>query len=319
VAQLLFITLHQQNVFFMKKFITLLGLLFTVLITNAQQNNRALLKIRDMEGRRIVVTINGRQFPQNGRVLTIGDVPAGNVRLKVYEYRNRGNGYANANLIYAGRLQVRGGFVYRCSIDDFEGMDVQEFCCLDRNGNYYAQGNGNNQWGDYNNFDNNWQDNTWHGQNWQNDNNGNWGNNNNNGNWNNGNNGNWGSNNNNGNGNWNNGNNNNGNWNNNNPNWNNAPSCMSNQAFEAFKQTVQGGNFDSGKLNLIKTQLSNQWINTNQLKQLVELLSFESGRIDVAKYGATRVVDRENLFLIYNSFTFESSRNEFAEYIKTLN
>jgi hypothetical protein len=60
------------------------------------------------------------------------------------------------------------------------------------------------------------------------------------------------------------------------------------------------------------------WITSGQLKEIIDIFSFESSKLDMAKYGAARVIDKQNLFNIYNCFSFESSKTEFANYLATL-
>jgi hypothetical protein len=309
----------------MKNLFTIIALCLATIAAFAQ-GNRGLLKIRDMEGRRIMVTIDGRRFPENARVLTIRNILPGMHKLKIYKFKGNGN-WGRAELIYNGNLMVRPSYIYRCTVDDYEGMDVQEYCCLNNNGNYNYSNNNNNGFdmNDHDWEDNYWgnTDNGWHNDGHQggshNNNNSNWGNgnnssngNNNNGNWGNGNNGN-------NNGNWGNGGNNNGNWgNNNNNNWGSPNQCMGNPSFAAFKQTVANNNFDSGKMSIVKAQINKAWISAAQLRELVDLFQFESSKLDMAKFGASRVVDKANLFTIYDAFTFESSKTEFAKFIESL-
>jgi Domain of unknown function (DUF4476) len=344
-TQLLFT--KKQKLKIMKQIITILVLV--VLSTQLFAYNGAVLKIRDAEGRQIAISINGRKFQQTGRVVTINNVPPGLNKIKVYQYRQYQNGFRKADLIYTGNVNIQPNYIYRCTVDDYEGMDVRSFCCVNQNGGYSYQGNGNNNnaFGDYNDMDHDWDDNYWgNTQNgWQdhhqqqgeqaivpnggynNGNNGGY----NNGNYNNGNNGNYNNGNNGGynNGNYNNGNNggyNNGNYNNgNNGNFNNGGFnngnngvVMNQQAFQAFKQTVANSKFDSGKQTIVKTQLQNTWISTNQLIELVALFDFESSKLDIAKVGAAKVIDKQNLFNVYNSFDYESSKTDFAAFINTL-
>jgi hypothetical protein len=287
----------------MKKIITLIAVLFIAI--NSFAHRGGILKIRDAEGRKIAININGRNFPQQARVLTVKDLPSGVNRIKVYRVRNGRGVYNRADLIYSGVIRIKSGYIYRCTVDDYEGLDVQSYCCTNDDGNYYNADPAIGQGDYYNQDDNNWNDNYWHGYNDNQQ-----GNNNNNG--------------------WNN---NNNNWSNDNDghdqdghnhdgyNYNNGYNnnrVMNQQQFQAFKQTVSNNNFDSGKLTLVKTQLQSTWINCAQLTELVSLFSFESSKLDVAKVGATKVVDKQNLFTIYNSFSFESTKTEFAAFIATL-
>jgi Domain of unknown function (DUF4476) len=305
----------------MKTFITILALCIVSLSSYAYHG--AVLKIRDAEGRRIAVSINGKRFQQVGRVLTISDMPQGRNQISVFAFKNRNGNSNKSRLIYSGQIMVQANYIYRCTVDDYEGMDVKSFCCVNNNG-FYSNQNQNGSYGDddFDDNDQNWNENYWGNDNgyWRNNNghnghDGHYGNGN-NGNGNNGNNGNNGYNNNgyNGNGNGNNGY--NGNGGNNNGYGKNQ--VMNTQTFQAFKRTVENNSFDSGKQTLIKTQLQNAWISAAQLRELVDVFTFESSKIDVAKFGATKVIDKQNLFTIYDSFSFESSKTELATYFATL-
>lgn len=268
----------------MKTILKNIGVLLLLVVLSIQ-TEAAILKIRDGEGRRIVVTINGKRFQKVGKVLTINNVPPGNANIKVYRYQPYGNGMANADLIYRGSLFVRYNYIYRCTVDDYEGMDVQEFCCINNNGVFNYNNNMNNNFGFYDDHDHDWEDEFWCGNHPNNQNNPN------------------------------------GNWNNNQNNWNNNNNfnVMNVNTFAAFKNTLRNNNFDSGRLTIMKSQLNNSRITAAQLRELVEIFSFESSKLDAAKYGASRVVDGSNLFLIYDVFDYESSRTAFANYVTQQN
>ena len=296
----------------MKKIITLLML--CIISIGAFAYNGGTLKIRDAEGGIIMVNINGKKFPKNGRILTVSDVPPGLNRIKIYRLVGFGR-RQNIQMIYSGRIKVQPNFIYRCTVDDYEGLDVQSYCCINNNGYYSDNQNYNeNGYNSYNDNDQDWNDNYWGNSSngwikggghhdvhhddhdYQGGNGYSNGYNNGMSNYNNG---------------GNNGYNNGGNFNNNN-------NGMSPQAFQSFKQTVENSSFDSGKQTIVKTQLQNMWITSGQLKEIIEIFSFESSKIDMAKYGAARVIDKQNLFNIYNCFSFESSKTEFANYLATL-
>jgi len=276
--------------------------------------NGGTLKIRDAEGGIIMVNINGKKFPKNGRILTVSDVPPGLNRIKIYRLVGFGR-RQNIQMIYSGRIKVQPNFIYRCTVDDYEGLDVQSYCCINNNGYYSDNQNYNeNGYNSYNDNDQDWNDNYWGNSSngwikggghhdvhhddhdYQGGNGYSNGYNNGMSNYNNG---------------GNNGYNNGGNFNNNN-------NGMSPQAFQSFKQTVENSSFDSGKQTIVKTQLQNMWITSGQLKEIIDIFSFESSKLDMAKYGAARVIDKQNLFNIYNCFSFESSKTEFANYLATL-
>ena len=47
----------------------------------------------------------------------------------------------------------------------------------------------------------------------------------------------------------------------------------------------------------------------------VDLFSFDSSRLEFAKFAYGHTVDRNRYFQTYNSFTFDSSVNELSEFI----
>jgi hypothetical protein len=143
----------------MKKIITLLML--CIISIGAFAYNGGTLKIRDAEGGIIMVNINGKKFPKNGRILTVSDVPPGLNRIKIYRLVGFGR-RQNIQMIYSGRIKVQPNFIYRCTVDDYEGLNVQSYCCINNNGYYSDNQNYNeNGYNSYNDNDQDWNDNYW--------------------------------------------------------------------------------------------------------------------------------------------------------------
>lgn len=134
---------------------------------------------------------------------------------------------------------------------------------------------------------------------WNNNNNNNWNNNNNN--WNNNNNGNWNNNN-----------------NNNNNNWN-PPVGMDANTFAQFKETVRKQNSDSYKVPLIKNTAKTANFTSTQVGELLGLLSFDSYKLDAAKYCYDYVVDKNNYFKTFEQFQFDSYVKDLSDYISNRN
>jgi hypothetical protein len=248
--------------------------LLAALNIQAQMRGGAMLKIRDIDGRRIFAVVNGRTFPKVARVLSIPNLRPGATRIKVYVARN-GKAIAAPNtMIYGGNLIIRNSYVYRCTVDDYNGMDIQEFCCLDNNGGFFEQ-NYDDHFGHYDDHNHDWDDNFWtgnhHGGNGFNGNQGAV-----------------------------------------------LPVPMNSNTFNAFMQTVRNNNFDSGKEQIIKSQLSNSWITCQQLRQLVDVMQFGSGKLDVAQFGLNSLIDPQNMFTLYDAFTFASAKTDLAKYADQL-
>ncbi|MBK6398682.1 MAG: DUF4476 domain-containing protein [Bacteroidetes bacterium] len=61
--------------------------------------------------------------------------------------------------------------------------------------------------------------------------------------------------------------------------------------------------------------MSEKYLTTNQVIQIINLFSFDSSRLEFAKFAYGHTVDRNRYFQTYNSFTFDSSVNELSEFI----
>jgi len=90
---------------------------------------------------------------------------------------------------------------------------------------------------------------------------------------------------------------------------------MAPDAFYSLKQAVINRHFDSTKRELLAGALKNNPITAAQLYELLNLLDFESSKVEIAKIGYANVVDKENFFKVYDAFTFDSSISELQRFI----
>jgi hypothetical protein len=95
-------------------------------------------------------------------------------------------------------------------------------------------------------------------------------------------------------------------------------SVIPDELFFQLKSSVKNEAFDSGKIELLETTLRHHTFNCHQIKELMTLLSFDSGRLEFAKAAYTRVVDPENYFLVRESLSYSSSKTELTDYINSL-
>jgi hypothetical protein len=71
-----------------------------------------------------------------------------------------------------------------------------------------------------------------------------------------------------------------------------------------------------------RTKSASQIISTNyftaaQVKQLLQLFTFENNKLDLAKQAYGKTVDPKNYFMINDVFSFSSSKDELARYIRS--
>lgn len=87
--------------------------------------------------------------------------------------------------------------------------------------------------------------------------------------------------------------------------------------FEDLKNSVSSKSFEQTKLEIIKQAVDWNYISSRQLKELLQLFSFEDSKVEAAKYAYDKVCDKKNFSTIYDVFSFESSITSVAEYVKS--
>jgi hypothetical protein len=95
------------------------------------------------------------------------------------------------------------------------------------------------------------------------------------------------------------------------------PAKMPEMELNNLKSIIGSKSFDSTRLTISKQAVSSSYLSTTQVKQLLSLLTFESSRLELAKAAFDRTVDRQNYYLTYTSFSFDSSVNELIRYIQS--
>jgi hypothetical protein len=99
--------------------------------------------------------------------------------------------------------------------------------------------------------------------------------------------------------------------------YNYGPSCMSDYDFMSLKAVVANTTFDDTKLSICKQAVSTNSVSSNQVCELMGLLTFESSRLELAKYAYNSVIDKSRYYIVNNAFTFSSSIDELNRYIST--
>ena len=99
-------------------------------------------------------------------------------------------------------------------------------------------------------------------------------------------------------------------------NWSNQHREMDQQVFNQLKTSLQNESFDNSKLTMAQQAIAANWVSTNQVKQLLEVFSFEDNKFALAKYAYPFTTDRNNYFLLYDTFTYSSSKEALAKFIR---
>lgn len=93
---------------------------------------------------------------------------------------------------------------------------------------------------------------------------------------------------------------------------------MSSGNFSALLSLISSSSFDSSKQLIAKQAINTNWFTSAQICEVLNLFTFESSKLAIAKLAYARTIDKTNYFLVNNAFTFESSTEELTEYIAAL-
>lgn len=95
-----------------------------------------------------------------------------------------------------------------------------------------------------------------------------------------------------------------------------TPYAMNPNDYDAAYQLISKESFDSSKLTLAEQVVSSNPMSANQIVGICKLFSFESNKLEFAKYAYEFCVDRNKYYLLNEAFTYESSKRELSEFIK---
>lgn len=85
--------------------------------------------------------------------------------------------------------------------------------------------------------------------------------------------------------------------------------------FELLKNTIAQRSFDSSKLQIAKQAIDVNDLSSRQVAELMRLFTFDSYKLDLAKYAYHKVVDKNNYWIVNDEFTFESSIRELNDFL----
>lgn len=108
----------------------------------------------------------------------------------------------------------------------------------------------------------------------------------------------------------------NGNWNGNsgtNTYYNNV---MNPQEFNTFLIALdRNASFDKDKISMISGVSRNTNFTSAQVQSILKAMSFDENRLEVAKQLYQNCADRRNYFVVFDSFSFESSKRKLQDYL----
>ncbi len=91
---------------------------------------------------------------------------------------------------------------------------------------------------------------------------------------------------------------------------------MSEYDFDQLRYTIDKLSFESSKMQVARQAISSNYFTSRQVAELVRMMTFESSKLDLAKNAFHKTIDKQNYFILNDTFTFESSILDLNEFIQ---
>lgn len=86
--------------------------------------------------------------------------------------------------------------------------------------------------------------------------------------------------------------------------------------FAQALRLVQKESFDDGKMRIVKQLVDGNYIYADQVAVLVKEFSFKNNQEQMAKYAYPKTYDQKNYYLVYDAFTYSSSKRELDQWLE---
>lgn len=238
------------------------------------------LTITSYDNSEMRVEIDGRRYFNNDNAIRISNINTGYHSIQVYRRQSSSGifGGSREKLVYSSNVYVRPQHQIDILIDRNGRAQVQEF---DLNKNKNRRDRRNDDW-DRRSDNGSWEDyDQWERNNrpGRNDD-----------------------------------------WDRNDGKWGNSNGygrAVSYESFQTMKQSLRRENFENTRLTLAKQMMERNYFEAAQVREMLQLFSFDSNKLELAKYAYRNTVDKNNYYAVNDVFSFSSSREELSRYIST--
>jgi hypothetical protein len=93
-----------------------------------------------------------------------------------------------------------------------------------------------------------------------------------------------------------------------------ARAAMADADFQTLLKAIKAESFDKGKVG-VASALKGVRLTCEQLKAILKTFDFDDGRITAGAHLYPMLTDPENIFTVYEVFTFDTKRNAFRDAI----
>jgi hypothetical protein len=94
-----------------------------------------------------------------------------------------------------------------------------------------------------------------------------------------------------------------------------GPSPITDADFAQGLRHVKGESFDDGKLRVAKQLIDGNYIYADQVAVLIKEFDFKANEEAIAKHAYGKTYDQKNYYLVYEAFTFDSSKEELEQWL----
>lgn len=85
--------------------------------------------------------------------------------------------------------------------------------------------------------------------------------------------------------------------------------------FEQMKASIKAKAYEDSKLTMAKQITKSKCLKSSQVREIMKLFSYESTRLEFAKFAYNKVIDKDNYYLVNDAFQYETSIEELNESI----
>ncbi len=97
--------------------------------------------------------------------------------------------------------------------------------------------------------------------------------------------------------------------------YDNDRSMFSSRDMQTLEDRVQDRMHNTDKVKLMKSVLNDRTYTTEQVRTMLEWLSFDDSKLDFATWAYNNVVDKKNYWKLEDTFSFSSTKDKFSDYI----
>ncbi len=95
------------------------------------------------------------------------------------------------------------------------------------------------------------------------------------------------------------------------------PCKINPEQYRDMLESIRTETFNSTKITITKNIIqSNPCFYSRQIQEIVGLFSFDSGKLEIAKFAYDYTIDKENYYKVADAFSFSNSKEELIDYIR---